>query len=75
MGLAADVEAEPLPAGRLNLALTDPDPDDGITELDTTEPDAAVAAVAGVEAVVHLAANPNPAADWTCCRGPTSSGR
>jgi nucleoside-diphosphate-sugar epimerase len=37
---------------------------------DLTDPDVAAAAVSGVDAVVHLAANPNPCATWPQLHGP-----
>ncbi|MBB5785661.1 NAD-dependent epimerase/dehydratase family protein [Jiangella mangrovi] len=39
---------------------------------DLTDPDVAAAAVEGMDAVVHLAANPHPGAAWSELRGPNA---
>ncbi|NEE02560.1 NAD-dependent epimerase/dehydratase family protein [Phytoactinopolyspora halotolerans] len=41
---------------------------------DLTDPDFVRSAVEGVDAVVHLAANPNPRAEWSALRGPNLDG-
>jgi nucleoside-diphosphate-sugar epimerase len=62
--------------GGLPLRLTDlreiPDPPPGaqLSYGDLTDPDFAATVAAGVDAVVHLAANPDPDAGWSQLRGP-----
>ncbi len=51
-------------AGRWDLSLTDLQPDDEIAELDITDLAACRSAFAGADAVVHLAAVPDPEATW-----------
>lgn len=52
-----------LPAG-WDLVRTDLRPGDGISALDVTDADACRTAFTGVDAVVHLAAVPDPDASW-----------
>ncbi len=49
---------------RWDVRRTDLHPGDGVDELDVTDADACVAAFHGADAVVHLAAVPDPAATW-----------
>jgi nucleoside-diphosphate-sugar epimerase len=53
---------------------TDVRPRTGIEPLDITDPDACHAAFAGADAVIHLAADPDPDADWARLRGPNIDG-
>ena len=61
-------------ADRWALRAWDLRPGPGIAELDVTDPAGCRAAFAGVDAVVHLAANPDPRADWEDLRGPNIDG-
>jgi UDP-glucose 4-epimerase len=51
-------------AARWKLVLTDLRVGDGVAVCDTTDLEACRAAFAGADAVVHLAADPNPSAGW-----------
>jgi nucleoside-diphosphate-sugar epimerase len=56
-------------ADRWDLQLTDLVFDHEITALDITDLEACRSAFTGADAVVHLAAVPDPEATWTsCCR-------
>ena len=55
---------------RWRLRATDLQAGAGIDELDITDADACHAAFAGVDAVVHLAGNPSPDANWSQLHGP-----
>lgn len=59
---------------RWQLAATDIRPAAGITALEVTDLDACRAAFSGADAVVHLAANPNPGATWSELRSPNVEG-
>lgn len=61
-------------ADRWRLKATDLRAGDGIDGLDITDPDACRAAFTGADAVVHLAANPDPAAGWSQLYGPNLVG-
>jgi uronate dehydrogenase len=54
----------PALAGRWDLVATDRLPADGVEVLDVTDGDACRRAFAGADAVVHLAAVPDPTAPW-----------
>jgi nucleoside-diphosphate-sugar epimerase len=73
-GAAGGVARLLLPALRpaYDLVLLDRVPVEGARALcgDLTDPDFAADAVSGVDAVVHLAANPNPRASWPQLHGP-----
>jgi nucleoside-diphosphate-sugar epimerase len=59
---------------RWRLQATDLRAADGIEALDITDPDACHAAFAGLDAIVHLAGNPSPDADWSQLHGPNVTG-
>lgn len=61
-------------SGRWRLRATDVRPRAGIEELDVTDPDCCRAMFAGVDAVVHLAGDPDPQADWARLHGPNIEG-
>lgn len=61
-------------ASRWQIRATDVKPADGITALDVTDIGRCVAMFQGADAVVHLAANPSPNADWSALRGPNVDG-
>ena len=62
-GLIGRAVAPLLPSG-WDLLRTDLRPADGVSALDVTDADACRAAFTGVDAVVHLAAVPDPDASW-----------
>jgi nucleoside-diphosphate-sugar epimerase len=59
---------------RWRLRATDLHAGDGIDALDITDADACHAAFAGVDAVVHLAGNPSPDANWSQLHAPNVIG-
>jgi len=59
---------------RWRLRATDLRPGPGIDELDITDADACRAAFTGLDAVVHLAGNPDPSANWSQLYGPNIAG-
>jgi NAD(P)-dependent dehydrogenase (short-subunit alcohol dehydrogenase family) len=59
---------------RWRLRATDLRPGPDVDELDITDADACRAAFTGVDAVVHLAGNPDPAAGWSELYGPNVAG-
>jgi len=59
---------------RWNIRATDLKPADGIEELDVADFERCVAMFRGADAVVHLAADPNPDADWEALKGPNVDG-
>lgn len=61
-------------ATRWDLIATDRAAADGVSALDVTDHDACRAAFAGADAVVHLAANPDPEADWDALCAPNVVG-
>lgn len=71
-GAAGGVARLLLPALRADydLVLLDRVPVEGGLRGDLVDSDVAAAAVSGVDAVVHLAANPNPEATWPELHGP-----
>ena len=56
------------------LELTDLRPGGAVVLLDVTDPVSCEAAFAGVDAVVHLAGNPDPGAAWPQLHGPNVEG-
>jgi nucleoside-diphosphate-sugar epimerase len=61
-------------AERWRLRPTDLGASAGIDALDILDPDSCRAAFLGIDAVVHLAANPDPEAGWSELRGPNVEG-
>jgi nucleoside-diphosphate-sugar epimerase len=61
-------------ASRWQIRATDLKPADGIEELDVTDFERCLAIFRGADAVVHLAANPNPHAEWSELKGPNVEG-
>ncbi len=61
-------------AGRWQIRATDLRPADGVEQLDVTSIDDCRKAFAGADAVVHLAADPSPEADWQALHGPNVQG-
>lgn len=61
-------------SGRWQLRATDVRSRAGVHELDITDPTSSRAAFTGADAIVHLAADPDPAADWARLRGPNVEG-
>lgn len=61
-------------ASRWQIRGTDLRPSAGVERLDVADFDQCVEAFCGADAVVHLAANPDPAADWAALRGPNIDG-
>jgi nucleoside-diphosphate-sugar epimerase len=59
---------------RWRLRATDLHAGDGIDALDVTDADACHDAFAGLDAVVHLAGNPSPDANWSQLLGPNVTG-
>lgn len=59
---------------RWRIRATDLRPGTGIEVLDVTDPDGCRILFAGADAVVHLAADPDPQADWSALRGPNVEG-
>jgi nucleoside-diphosphate-sugar epimerase len=59
---------------RWRLRATDLRAADGIDALDVTDADACHAAFAGLDAIVHLAGNPSPDANWSQLHGPNVTG-
>ncbi|HEX5195106.1 MAG TPA: NAD(P)-dependent oxidoreductase [Solirubrobacteraceae bacterium] len=59
---------------RWRLRATDLRPSPGVEELDVTDADACRAAFTGLQAVVHLAGNPDPSASWSQLYGPNVAG-
>ena len=59
---------------RWRLRATDLRPGPGIDELDITDADACHVAFTGMDAVVHLAGNPDPEANWSQLYGPNVAG-
>jgi len=59
---------------RWQLRATDRHAGAGIEQLDITDADACHAAFAGIDAVVHLAGNPSPDANWSQLHGPNIIG-
>ena len=59
---------------RWRLRATDLRAGDGIDALDITDADACHAAFAGLDAIVHLAGNPSPDANWSQLHGPNVTG-
>lgn len=61
-------------ASRWRIRATDVKPAGGIEELDVADFERCVAMFRGADAVVHLAANPNPHAAWSALSGPNVEG-
>lgn len=61
-------------ASRWHIRATDLESADGIEELDVTDFERCLAMFQGADAVVHLAANPNPHAEWSALSGPNVDG-
>jgi uronate dehydrogenase len=61
-------------ASRWRICATDLQPADGIEVLDVTDFERCVALFQGADAVVHLAANASPGAEWSALRGPNVDG-
>jgi len=61
-------------ASRWQIRATDVRPRDGIEALDVTDFDRCLAIFGSADAVVHLAGNPHPDADWDSLRGPNVEG-
>jgi nucleoside-diphosphate-sugar epimerase len=59
---------------RWRLRATDLRPGPGVEALDITDADACRAVFTGLDAVVHLAGNPDPAASWSQLYGPNIAG-
>jgi uronate dehydrogenase len=59
---------------RWRLRATDLRPSPDVEELDITDADACRAAFTGLDAVVHLAGNPDPGASWSQLYGPNIAG-
>jgi nucleoside-diphosphate-sugar epimerase len=59
---------------RWRLRATDRQAGPGVDELDVTDADACRAAFTGLDAVVHLAGNPDPSASWSELYGPNIAG-
>jgi nucleoside-diphosphate-sugar epimerase len=59
---------------RWRLRATDLRPGPGVEGLDITDADACRAAFTGLDAVVHLAGNPDPGASWSQLYGPNIAG-
>jgi nucleoside-diphosphate-sugar epimerase len=59
---------------RWQIHATDVRPSSGIEALDVTDVEACLATFEGADAVVHLAAIPDPNADWDALRGPNVDG-
>lgn len=59
---------------RWQLRATDLHAGTGIDALDITDADACHAAFAGLDAIVHLAGNPSPDANWSQLHGPNVTG-
>jgi uronate dehydrogenase len=61
-------------ASRWHIRATDLKPADGIEELDVTDFERCSAIFRGADAVVHLAANADPHAEWSALKGPNVDG-
>jgi uronate dehydrogenase len=61
-------------ASRWHIRATDVKPSGGIEALDVTDFERCVATFRGADAVVHLAANPSPDAEWSALSGPNVEG-
>jgi nucleoside-diphosphate-sugar epimerase len=61
-------------ASRWQICATDLRPGNGVEALDVTELERCVTMFSGADAVVHLAANPDPDAGWDALRGPNVDG-
>ena len=61
-------------SARWQIRATDLNHADGIAALDVTDVEECLAMFRGADAVVHLAANPNPHAEWGALRGPNVDG-
>lgn len=61
-------------APRWQIRATDLQAADGIEALDVTDFERCLAMFQGADAVVHLAGNPSPSADWSALRGPNVDG-
>jgi uronate dehydrogenase len=61
-------------ASRWHIRATDLTPAGAIEALDVTDFERCLAMFRGADAVVHLAANPNPDAEWGALRGPNVDG-
>jgi nucleoside-diphosphate-sugar epimerase len=61
-------------SSRWQIRATDARPGDGVETLDVTDFERCVVMFTGADAVVHLAANPDPSADWGALRGPNVEG-
>ncbi len=61
-------------ASRWRIRATDLEPAGGIEALDVTNFERCLAVFGGADAVVHLAANPNPHAEWSALSGPNVEG-
>ena len=59
---------------RWHIRATDLQSGDGIEALDVTDFERCVTMFGGADAVVHLAANPDPHAEWSALRGPNVDG-
>ena len=59
---------------RWRLRATDLRPDPDVERLDVTDADACRAAFSGMDAIVHLAGNPGPDANWSQLQGPNVTG-
>ncbi len=59
---------------RWRIRATDLRAGDGVEALDVTDVERCHALFAGADAVVHLAANPSPEADWDALAGPNVAG-
>jgi nucleoside-diphosphate-sugar epimerase len=72
-GAIGSIVAERL-RDRWRLRATDLRPGPGLEELDITDADACRAAFTNLDAVVHLAGNPDPSANWSQLYGPNIAG-
>jgi nucleoside-diphosphate-sugar epimerase len=61
-------------SSRWHIRATDLKPADGIEELDVADFERCLAMFRGADAVVHLAANPSPSAEWSALSGPNVDG-
>lgn len=61
-------------ADRWQIRATDLTPSGGIEELEITDFERCLDTFQGADAVVHLAANPNPHAEWAALSGPNVDG-
>jgi nucleoside-diphosphate-sugar epimerase len=61
-------------SSRWQIRATDLQSADGIEALDVTDLERCLEAFQGADAVVHLAANPSPSAEWSALKGPNVDG-